>query len=483
MDENQQGVQLIESEEDKKKKGQPTQPGSAFAPTGPSASSVKPSATQQSRAEQAAGPTRGTGFTGVGRFLQANVGSRLGQQVAGRVSATGQEAASRLGQATQQFQEQLKQQRGQLTTQQAAAQSALQRIASGELTNVSPEQQAAYQSIASGGITAPTGLQDMEGVKSQAALAEQLARGTQTSRGRTGLLRQTVGRGPQQYTAGQSALDALILGQSGGDLAAARRSAAGLQRQASTQERLAEEQSRQFGIEAQRAKQEALGGAAGIERPLTTELEEKRKQFIKSREDLTTQLQEGLLKGELTKEQAEILGITGPTQTYGLTGPELSNLLKSSINPMDVTAQTLSTQEQAAKLNALYKLMGQKEFVTQEQLDKVGSIKDVKQGIQFDPEGSLAKAKESAEKQMTTVQNAALERPGIQSYVNRGLIKKDQQGRLDPESIKALLPQLRVDPEANPKLAAEIDFQKQLLNNYLNEYNKYYSGNLKIKPE
>lgn len=501
MDGNQPGVQLIESEEDKKKKAQPTQPGSAFAPSGPA--KVSPTATQQARAQQAAGPTRGTGFTGVGRFLQANVGSRLGQEVAGRVSQTGQEAASRLGQSVGQFQQQRAQQQQQLTQQQQAAQAALQRISSGELTTVTPEQQAAYATVAGGGIAGPAQLQDVEGIRSQAKLAGQLARGTQTASGRAGLLQQTVGRGPRQYTSGQSALDALLLGQAGGQLAAARRSSAGLERQVGAQERLAEEQARQFGAEVKKAKEEALSGASAVERPLTSELEQKLGEFTRSRGELSNQLQEALSKGELTKEQADILGISGPVQTYGLTGAEVSNLLKSAIGQQDVTAQAISTPEQAAKLNALYRLTGQKEFATPEQLAKAGTISDYKKGFALD-QAALERKKEEAKQRMAYLSEdlessmKAQYGPRYKEVFSGGdgfsPIRKDESGVYNYEDIQNRMREYNsriseLEPllesgftrKIAESLISVFESQKNALSNYAKEYSSFYSPQLKIK--
>ena len=503
MNENQPGVQLIESEEDKKKKGQATQPGSAFAPTGPSAPSA-PSGTQQARAAQAAGPTRGTGFTGVGRFLQANVGSRLGQEVAGRVSQAGQQAASRLGQAAGQFQQQLGQKQQELSAQQQAAQAALQRIAGGVeqpqpeikdggqkrqitvwgvvkppserfgtgfsgsladkynkwqsqikredmpseeefLSSLSPDEAlqykskfpegmsgsrknlyreqlskitqpvsltpseqdiAAYQAIAGGQIQAPTGLQDVEDVRAQAALAGKLAKGTQTTAGRTGLLQQVVGRGPRQYTAGQSALDALILGQAGGQLAAARRASAGLGRQVETQSRLAEERAREFGSEARRAK-EALTGERGAELSKLAALGEKQRgEFEAAQSEFYNTALKEIEEGVLSPETAtRLFGDVKDVDLYGYTKQEVKNLLEKGIQP---TYESSLSEQQAAAINALKKLAGETAAFTPEQLKdiigKTALVSPTKSpGVVFDPEGKIKQKSEAFSKEKQTI--------------------------------------------------------------------------------
>lgn len=407
MNGNQQGVQLIESEEDQKKKAQATQPGSAFAAGSAPSSSLKggqppsaaPTTTQQARAAQAAGPTRGTGFTGVGRFLQANVGSRLGQEVAGRVSRTGQEAAARLGQSVGQFQQQRTQQQQERTKQQEAAQSALQRIASGELTAVSPEQQAAYQAIAGGQFGVSGQLQDIGGIQSQARLAGQLARGTQTAAGRTGLLQQVVGRGPSQYTSGQSALDALILGQAGGQLAAARRASAGLERQVGTQEQLAAEQARQFGAETQRAKEQLTGERTSELGKISSLGEQQKKRFETEQDVFYNKALKEIEQGVLSPETAaKLFGGLEDVDLYGFTKEEVKNLLQKSILP---TYESSLTAKQAAAINALKNLAGESAQFTPQQLsDVIGKTSQTgylskAPGVAFDPEGKI-KAKADA---------------------------------------------------------------------------------------
>ena len=506
------GIQLIESEEDKKKKGQAAQPGSAFAPTGPSAPSA-PSGTQQARAAQAAGPTRGTGFTGVGRFLQANVGSRLGQEVAGRVSQAGQQAASRLGQAAGQFQQQLGQKQQELSAQQQAAQSALQRIAAGGAQQIQPEpiketeqvQQkttqsisltpseqdiAAYQAIAGGQIQAPTGLQDVEDVRAQAALAGKLAKGTQTAAGRIGLLQQVIGRGPRQYTAGQSALDALILGQAGGQLAAARRASAGLGRQVETQSRLAEEQAREFGAKTGEAASLLKGQAGAIKSPIEADISSRLSEIQTKRPELLSGLEESIEKGELTKEQADILGVSEELGTYGLSKQELKNLIRSEFSPADVTAASVSTPEQAAKLAALSKLTGLESLVKEDD-KKIGTIRDVKQGIQFDPEGKLKGAKESAQKQFEQSKKETLSIPGIDFYIRNtrhpAHLTLDSEGNPTIDSVNNAIDWLakttanEKERYISPSLYARYDQQLAALKNYAGKHQTLFENRIKIK--
>lgn len=430
MNQNQQGVQLIESEEEKKKKAGQSQPGSAFAggTTSPTGTNVAPSGTQQARAAQAAGPTKGTGFTGVGRYLQANVGSRLGEQVAGRVAQTGQQAATRLGQAVGQFGQQLgsKDQGtglyGQLTTQQQAAQRALQRIAGkpaetpttapeGEVppaVDLTPSQEevAAYQAVAGGQFQAPTGLQDIGDIRSQAQLAGQLAAGTRDTAGRLGLLRQVVGRGPQQYTKGQSALDALILGQSGGQLAAARRASAGLERRVGTKETLAAERARQFGAETERAKEEITGEATGLEKKTTSDILARQADYNTKLQQLSDKIKEEIESGRLSPEVADALsqyGITPSTRIYDRDFKELATFLAATKAPAEEL--TATTKEEAARLQALKKLAGIGRDYSQEELEKIETTIDPATGLDISPEEFYEKFVKAGEARVQSAQD------------------------------------------------------------------------------
>jgi hypothetical protein len=576
---NNQNVQLIESEEDQKKKAAQSQPGSAFttggkpSPTGP----VAPSGTQQARAAQEAGPTKGTGFTGVGRYLQANVGSRLGEKVAGRVAQTGQQAATRLGQSVQQFGQQLGQQSGELVQKQELARGALQRIAGQPqqaveyagmtkdpartefestlppmseglqekynqvfrrveggpalrpeeqvernqqrlqslLESLTPDEKAEYESrqykppqisltpsqeeiaaysaIAGGQFRAPTGLSDLEDIQSQARLAQELAKGTQTTAGRSALLQQIVGRGPQQYTKGKSALDALILGQAGGQLAAARRSSAGLDRQVSSQERLAQEQARQFGTEAERAKGLLTGEVKGLEAPLKSDITSRLAEFQQKRPEFLSGLQAAIDKGEITKEQASILGITQDLGFSGISKQQLKNLIEDKISASDITEQAISNPEQAAKLNALYQLTGAQQFASPEQLEKVGTLKDVKQEIGFDLsriEGAGGKYMPVAEAKtkLDSAKKEALSIPGLKNRLNMAnnplALKTDKDGNFTKESVTTVLNKLKESQKdaywRNSPMGEQDRKAIAALENYAQYYDLSYGQPIKI---
>lgn len=351
-----QNVNLIQQEEDKKSlQKAPGAPVSAAAKPVTSAAPVAaPSSSQQTRATQAAGQTRGSGFTGVSKFLQANVGSRLGQQVAGRVQQAGQQVQTRLGEAKTGFQAGLSEAQKQRQEQTAAATAALEKLRSGEMM-INPEQQAAYQAAASGTIQTPQSLQDIQALQSQAGLAAKLAQGTQTAAGRMGLLQQTVGRGSSPYTRGQSALDALILGQSAGELAKARQGIGTLGRQVETEKRVAEEQARlaqaQAGESAQKLKAEAGKTREAISSSMEkrlSEVQEKERQRAEQESELQKRL------GQEDKSTAAFDALSYASEK-GLLPPEKINEISSLIqrgkavglSPEEIVKQSLIGEKAA----------------------------------------------------------------------------------------------------------------------------------------
>jgi hypothetical protein len=394
---NVQNVQLINAETDENGKPIATQQGvakggalgspqagkSSSSPSGQQvfASGAAPSPSQQVRSAQTAGPAKGSGFTGVGRFLQANVGSRLGEQVAGRVTQAGQQAQERLGEAVGRFQTGLGKEQQTFSAQQQAAQAALQQIRSGELTAVTPEQQAAYAAIASGRAQAPSGLENIEEIQARAQLASQLARGTQTAKGQMGLLRQTVGRGANQYTRGQSALDALILGQANEQLAAARRASAGLEKRTETQQRLAEEQARQFGAEVGLAKESITGETSASQKQTESEIAAQKAAYESGLSELSGKIKSEIASGELSKKTADILknlGIDPSSQFYGLSLDEIASLVGTKDPATTASSANLA---QLQKINALKQLSGQSPQFSRQQLETAGTTIDPTSGL------------------------------------------------------------------------------------------------------
>lgn len=342
-------------------------------------------ATPASQAQQTPAPIRGSGFTGVGRFLKANVGSGLGKQIAGRISQTGQQAGQKLQEASGQFTRELGAASSAYDEQKRAASEALQRISAG---GPAPTQEdvSKYIAATSGQYKGPSGLQDIDAIRSQAELAQTLAGQTQSAKGRTALLQQLVGRGAQPYTKGQSALDALVLGQSGAALAQSRGAAAGLGRKVESGELLAKEQARQESESVLSKAKQLQQEKSGIEKKTISDVEAKQRAYETNLDALSNTIKEEIKSGEISKQTADILrqaGFDPTSRFYGLPLDQIATLI-SRKDPSSF--ETSATQEELQRLNALKQLSGQTSQFTPEQLQRAGTTIDPKTGLKVSDE-------------------------------------------------------------------------------------------------
>lgn len=425
----------------------------------PQQQGVSAPASQQVRATQAAGPAKTSGFAGAGRYLQANVGSRLGEQVAGRVTQAGQQAGQRIGQAVGQFQTGLGKAQAEAGQAYAAGQAALGQIVGGvpqqqvgqqrvpvtappngfqQQDGINRPQPAvrqpsepvqapapvapappatdgsqAYQTAIKGEYKGPMGLEDVEGIQTEIGRAQDLAGATQTTQGRIAALQQMLGRGSRLYTSGQSALDALILGQSGKELQQARRGVAGLGRTLGAQEQLAEAQAKQTGADIAGKGKELSQAASAAETKTAADISGQKEAYEKGLDKLYTNLTKEIAAGKegeevaLSKESLAALsklGFDENSQFYGLDPKQIANIITKK-QPGEISAATSASAEQLKKINALKKLAGGKEQFSEEDLRKAGTTVDPVTGLATTPEGRdiLAKQKESFEKQFGNV--------------------------------------------------------------------------------
>jgi hypothetical protein len=180
----------------------------------------------------------GTGFTNIGKILQANAGNRLGQVVGGRIQQAGTQAQQQLAQSTSEFENKTKGASSQLEENKKFKENIMGRInqpvsdtsvptsvpeinkteisptkpnTTPELYTPSDEDIRRAEQIRQGIYQGPSGLNNLENIKASVQRAQTLGQETRTGSGRQDLLRQTVGS--PSYTRGQSRLDTLLLGQ------------------------------------------------------------------------------------------------------------------------------------------------------------------------------------------------------------------------------------------------------------------------------
>jgi hypothetical protein len=199
---------------------------------------------------------KGTGFTNLGRILEASRGSRMGSAVATGARELGQNVRGQIGQAGQQFQ---------TKAQESAAKFGEQ--ASKERDETIGQIGAVTPSSGTGGVQqedlaqkfqdwrdaeykGPTGLEDYGSLAGKVTEAEQLGRMSRTSGGKQELLRRFVGG--RDYSQGEQSLDTALLGLTGQrELDQARRETRGLGMELGRQAGTASEQAMQLAKQAQ----------------------------------------------------------------------------------------------------------------------------------------------------------------------------------------------------------------------------------------
>ena len=223
---------------------------------------------------------KGSGFTNINSILDANkgAGEKIGQTIGGKLSDQANSVRSGIQQSQSQFNQQ-KQQAGQQATNAVQAGQALNKQAG--------ETDEAYQSRIAGGsqdynqigenlrnaqYNGPMELANGAQLQAQGSNVSALGRLAGNTQGQTQLLRSMVAK-PGQYTRGQSALDQLLLGQTGQKaIQQGRQATLGLGEKAAGAEAQAEAQANALksGISTNRANaisgiQNAVTGEGGIQ--------------------------------------------------------------------------------------------------------------------------------------------------------------------------------------------------------------------------
>jgi len=393
----------------------------AVKPTPPPVVQGAPGTSEQLKGAQAVGQRKGTGFTGISRIMRANVGGRLGQQVVGQIGQAGQRVQQQTGEAAQKFETQLGQAQQQYGTAYGTATDAAQGVISGQPSQsvlrilVQPVQPpsgaiapqfdpatlGAYQTAVGGQYTGPTGLEDYAELEAQAERARLMGEEAQSVGGRMDLLQRTYGRGERQYTASQAALDALLLGKSAKDLAAAKRQSADVFEDVLSQQEVAEAKARQAGADIT-AQSRALSQKVGAtEAQELARVKAQKVDYEKKLSDLSKKVQEEMTAGELSNETLgalKSLGIDENTQFYGMQPEEIAKLIGAR-DPSEISEASVASEEQVRKLNALRRLSGQQDVFSQTDVEKAGSTRDPSAAFRFkgDIGDILRKQKDSFE--------------------------------------------------------------------------------------
>jgi len=317
--------------------------GANKAPTQPAAQPYNPN--QQ----------RGSGYTNIQRIVGANQANKLGQTIGGGIQQAGQQTRANIQQAGQQFQNQSNANRFDTAENSQLIGDVLNDPTKyAQMGQNDPNSQAGTQfnRLLSGNYQGPAGLQNAQQLQAQAQDVNQLGQSIGSQGGRQGLLQRFVGA--PQYNAGQQKLDALLLGQTGqGDLAAARRSAMGLQNQATSQIGGAAATAQEY---ANRAREFGQGAQGQLGENLTaqdTALQAKATETQAQRDADLKAVQDALTSGNLNKDVASQLGIDKGQMTYNI---DPTKFLQGS--SMQASEQNVASGQDYARMNALRQLSG-----------------------------------------------------------------------------------------------------------------------------
>ncbi len=328
-------------------------PGGAPAPTsGGGRTAPSPTDTAQ----------KGSGrFTNLQKYLQANVGAA---DYAGRIGEGIEETRGKLQRGVEEARAGVE----------AAAQPEIQRLQGAQGTiqqaladptqyTADPTRVQQFQQLRTGQ-TADVGRDISEQQRQAQRLGEQAAL-TGTEAGRYQLLRQTFGS--PTYSRGQAGLDQLLLQGQTGQLRnlqqTAQQAAQAGQTGVEDLQQLMTGYQQQIGQLGTAAQEAAQTGVTGAQTGLQETLAQRAQETAAGRQAEYEATRQALLGGGLPTEIAQQAGLQPGQFAYGISGEELASYL-SPYSTGPVTAQQVTTPEEAARLTALSQLAGQDQTFT-----------------------------------------------------------------------------------------------------------------------
>lgn len=349
-------------EDKKQNQGQPPQPGASGQgnQSAQNQSGGNQQNTNQYKPDAYSKQRQGTGYTNIGRVIQANQGNRLAQAVTGNVQHAGEQAKANVQQAGQQFQQQTQANRLDTDANQQVVQNVLadptQYVGAEDQNNPLYTQGSQFGRLISGEYAGPQGLANAPQLQAQVGGVKRLGEALGSSGGQIGLLQQTVGG--NNYGSGKQNLDQLLLAKSGGDeLGRARRQALGLGNIFGTQQAGAQAVGQEMAGRAQEVGknvQSQFGQALATQ---DTALQDLAKRAQDERNVQFQKTMAALQSGKITQEQADMLGLTQGQEVTGDIMGKLGSFVSENQNK--ATAQNVASAQDYAKIDALRKLAGQ----------------------------------------------------------------------------------------------------------------------------
>ena len=408
QDENGQGLNVLGDQQQ-----QTDQPQTSTGPVGSTGAPTPPSV-QASPQQQ-----RGSGsFVNLNRFIQENQPAT--QKLAGAVTKGIEKEAGQVRKGLEKSQERFQQglQQGQQRLQQSKdfAQQAVQKAGTGQLQDIDFQR---FQNIASGSETfANVAPIDLSQQQAKLRALKSLAGRPESEQARTSLVDRTF-KGPRR-TAGQTALDTLLLGaspQASQQIAQQARTTLTELPQDIAQQRLQSirdvqglrEQAQAFtGKEGEAFKSVAgeQGALQQAEAPIQQRITDRRQQLETDRANILGKLQRF---EPLTTNEMESLGVTNPQTQKTLQGIianakfDVSKFLPE-FDPTTVGSATEATEAERQRINALNRLIGREalaEGPANLQFDADRAVRAFlesrdDQGVTFDTQTGQFEGEESA---------------------------------------------------------------------------------------
>lgn len=304
---------------------------------------------------------QGTGYTNIGRIVQANKSNQLGQAVGSNIQQAGQQTQANIQQAGQQFGQQAQANQADTAQNQQLIQDVLANPAAyagaTDQNNAQSNQGTLFTQLMSGKYAGPTQLQNDAQLQAQVQGTQQLGQALGSSSGQIGLLQRLVGGQGAGYTSGQQNLDQLLLGQTGGNaIGQARRSVLGLGNQLGTVETGAQATGQEQAAKAQQLGQNIQQQVGQNISAQDTALQAQATQAQTAKDAAYQKMITDLQSGKITQQEADMLGLKQGQQLYG-TLANASPFLAE--DPTKASAQNVASSNDYAKMDALRKLGGQ----------------------------------------------------------------------------------------------------------------------------
>lgn len=327
------------------------------------------------------GRRKGTGFTNIGKYLQASSGGSLGSAIKSGIQERAGQVQSGIGEARRKFEEEA--QKGALGTEEdkKLKTDVLSRFGQQDFGGITEEEEKKFESFRAGEYKGPQKMDDSKlgELFGKARQTEELGRLTRSTGGREALLSRFASRPGQQYQKGQRRLDTMLLGQTGGaGLREARRASTGLSEQISEAGQQTAEQAKTYQSQAAQFGKDVMAGLKDI----TGAYDVEKGEFVggitgdiqaaqQKESDIITNIQDFLAgrSETLTQEAADRLGVSEGENVYGFTDVSVPGYVED-INQLEVGGFINETQQ--AKLAALSKLYGEDVSANLEQLIKTG---------------------------------------------------------------------------------------------------------------